>query len=139
MYKNYVLSTGTNVKVHLQKKGETSERFNGRNAYHDIYRAILVFKEGKVTTTFHNSIANYGKPLKEEDVDCAVECIIGDALDYKYHPSMNDFFDDFGYDYDDKEGEKVYRGCESIWWRLGKYLTEEEMNELENIVRGINI
>lgn len=140
MIKIYKLSDGTEVKVHLQKKGECNNWFG--LGWHDLYRVIMDFGYGKFTTTFHNSPANYHKPIKEEDIDGAVECIIDDFLAYKENPNINDFLHNFGYDFDDeveyKRGVRAYNGCCSTYVRLGQYVKAEELIELSNQIRGYN-
>lgn len=138
MIKIYKLSDGTEVKVHLQKKGECNNWFG--LGWHDLYRVIMDFGYGKFTTTFHNSPANYHRPIKEEDIDCAVECIIDDFLAYKDFPNINDFLHNFGYDFDDEEeykrGVRAYNGCCSTYVRLGQCVKAEELIELSNKIRG---
>ena len=129
MTKDYELSTGKKIKVNLVRRGE-SNKWGG---WHDVYQIIFNFDTGRVTSTFHNSIVNFGKPVDQRIVDDAVNCVCLDATCYDAYSSFHDFMDEFGYDYDDKEGNKVYRACESIYMRLNKYLTNEELYELESM------
>ena len=142
MIKIYKLSNGTEVKVHLQKKGtECSKTFFGNNGYNDVYKIIIVVDGQKFTTTYHNSIANYGKPIKEQDMDDAVDCVVGDFMAYKDYPTKFEFFNAFGYDFEENlmRGTRVFNGCESTFYKLGKLLTEDEVIELGNIARGTEI
>ena len=140
MIKVYKLSNGRQVKVHLQKKGESDSFFGKPNWWQDVYKIIFDFGYGKFTTTFHNSAANYHKPIKENDIDNAVDCVVNDFLAYKDYPNINDFLHNFGYDFDDEEeykrGVKAYNGCCSIYVRLGQLTTADELIEIGNIARG---
>ena len=139
MIKIYEISSGKSVKVYLQKKGESNSMF-GYPGWHDTYRLIMDFGYGKFQTTYHNSIANYHKPIKEEDIDDAVISVITDFFAYKNYPNIYDFLHEFGYDFDDKEeykrGVRAYHGCCSIYTRLGLLITSEELLELEKTING---
>jgi hypothetical protein len=144
MIKVYKLSNGTEVKVYLQKKGtESSKTFFGFNGYNDVYKLIIVAYGEKFTTTYHNSVVNYGKPIKEQDINDAVDCIVGDFMAYKDYPNINEFLHEFGYDFDDeveyKRGVRAYNGCCSTYVRLGQMFTADEVIELGNIARGTEI
>ena len=139
MIKIYEFSNGKSVKVYLQKKGESNSMF-GYPGWHDTYRLIMDFGYGKFQTTYHNSIANYHKPIKEEDIDDAVLSVINDFSAYKNYPNICDFLHEFGYDFDDKEeykrGIKAYYGCLSIYTRLGMLVRYKELIELEKTING---
>lgn len=139
MIKIYKLSDGTNIKVHLQKKGEASSWFCG-NGFHDVYRIIMDFGYGVFTTTFHNSIMNYGKPINENVIDDAVDCIISDFFSYKEYPNIIVFMHEFSYDFDNskeyKKGVSAYNRCCSIYVRLAQLVTADKLMELSNIIRG---
>lgn len=139
MIKIYEISSGKSVKVYLQKKGESNSMF-GYPGWHDTYRLIMDFGYGKFQTTYHNSIADYHKPIKEEDIDDAVLCVINDFSAYKNYSNIYDFLHAFGYDFDDKEeykrGIKTYYGCCSIYTRLGMFITSDELLELEKTING---
>lgn len=140
MIKIYELSNGKEVKVHLQKKCESNSFFGKWTAWHDVYRIIMDFGYGTFTSTFHNSPVNYHKPIKDVDIDCAVECMIDDFLAYKENPNINDFMHNFGYDFDDSEeykrGVRAYNGCCSTYVRLGQLVKADELIELSNKIRG---
>lgn len=143
MYKVYKLSNGREVKVHLQKKGESNSFFGKSNWWHDVYKIIFNFGYGVFTSTYHNSAANYHKSLNESDVDDAVDCVVNDFLAYKDYPNINDFLHEFGYDFDDSEeyarGVRAYNGCCSTYVRLGQLTTADELIELGNIARGTTL
>jgi len=139
MIKIYEFSNGKTVKVHLQKKGESCSMF-GYPGWHDTYKLIMDFGYGKFQTTYHNSIANYHKPIKEEDIDDAVLSVINDFSAYKNYPNICNFLHEFGYDFGDEEeykrGIKAYYGCLSIYTRLGMLVRYKELIELEKTING---
>lgn len=139
MIKTYDFSSGKSVKVFLQKKGVSNSMF-GYPGLHDTYRLIMDFGYGKFQTTYHNSIANYGKPIDEREIDDAVICVITDFFAYKDYPNIYDFLHEFGYDFDNdveyKRGIRAYYGCCSIYTRLGMFITSDELLELEKTING---
>ena len=139
MTKIYTLSNGTTIKVHLQKKGESNSFFGNSNSWHDVYRLIMDFGNGKkFTTTFHNSVHDYGKNITESTIDNAIDCVISDFMAYDNYPYASDFLNEFGYDcYKDKNaGMRAYNGCCSIYERLSELMTENDIVELYKIVRN---
>ena len=140
MIKTYTLSSGTTIKVHLQKKGESNNFFGDRNSWHDVYRLIMDFGYGKFTCTFHNATSCYKKPITESTIDNAVECVINDFSSYKQYPNIYDFLHEWGYDFDNKkqynEGIKAYHGCCSVYKRLGLLTNEKELKELWDIINN---
>ena len=64
--------------------------------------------------------------------DEIVECIILDGMSYRDYPTEEDFCNCFGYDEHDVA---VFKACKETWESLNKLLTEEEMEELSEMVQ----
>lgn len=124
---------GITIKVYAAHEGVTTAMLDG---LHDKYRITLKTEGDEKRFTYHNSIAHLGRPLSEEDIIGAVDCIVSDAYSYLNSRDLYDFADEFGYDYDSAGLRRVYNGCRRAYEKLMDLLeSEENLSAMEEMVR----
>jgi hypothetical protein len=133
MTKTYELPNGTKVKVTAKNK-RVAKKF--MNAEHYAYTITIEVGDKMFKTTYHDSIRNYniGKGATEEMIDTALDCILMDYDSYDYNPGLSDFMDEYGYDPEDDNGEKVYKACKATFDALNAMFTRQELEDLTNMV-----
>ena len=61
-----------------------------------------------------------------------------DAMAYENCFNLDDFMDEFGYDYEQsKDAEKVYKNCERQYKKLHRLFTEEEIKTAYKVMHAV--
>ena len=98
----FVVSCGQPAGAAINKWGGLRNRF----------RIILRINDGEpIWFSYHDSIANFPKPIEEEGLKRAFECYVSDALAAYTCNGVEDFMREFGYD-DRKQAGYAYVACE---------------------------
>ena len=135
MTKEYTIGSGKTIKVTAKNK-RVAKRFQGGE---DHYAYTIVFQvvgnDVAFKTPYHDSVYNFsrGRGYSEELIDSAVYCILMDAYSYEECRDVETFCRTFDYE-DVNQGRKVYNACRDTYEIIHALLTEEEIEELYNIV-----
>ena len=91
------------------------------------YSVVLKYNGNSITILFHDNYRN------ESGKDEFLYALLMDAMAYENCFNLDDFMDEFGYGYEQKEeAEKVYKACKRQYNKLHRLFTEEEIKELQN-------
>lgn len=131
MEKVYTLKSGRAVKVTASRK-RTSHTWGEA---HFAYTIDMLAGDASYKFTYHDSPYNYqrGIGMTQEMIDGAVMCALLDADSYAQYMSSEDFIRAYGYG-DLREGVKAYWGCREASERLEQMMTQDEREELYQIV-----
>ena len=135
MTKVYTLKSGKAIKVTAKNK-RVAKKFMGGEE-HFAYTVTMEVQGNPhiLKETWHDSIYNYsrGKCYYEEMFNEIVECILLDGMSYRDYPTERAFCDCFGYDEHDVA---VFKACKETWESLMELFSEEEIDELSEMVQG---
>lgn len=128
MTKTYTLSSGTQVKVTAKNKRVS----NHWGHLHYAYTIVIDVDGDTYKTTFHDSGMNYSRGVSypKDLINSAVNCTMLDADSYDHNPTLEEFLDEYGYDWEDENGYKAFAGCREAYERISRMLTLDEQNEL---------
>ena len=132
MKKSYTLKSGRAVQVTAGNK-RVSLVWGDR---HFAYTATIAVDGEEYRTTFHDSVANFQRGISypEGMTDSILESVVLDATSYEEFPVLEDFLRAFCYPYGDREGIKCWEGCREASEHLRRMLSEEDFQELQNII-----
>lgn len=128
MKKTYTLKSGRAVQVTASNK-RVSNTWGGR---HYAYTATISVDGEEYRTTFHDSVANFGRGISypEGMTDDILGCVVLDASSFEEYPVLHDFLHAYGYDAWDRAGIKAWEGCREASEHLRRMLSQEDMEEL---------
>jgi hypothetical protein len=98
---------------------ETPENFAGC----DPWTVILTNKEGRMMIV--PFFMGRGHGGKEPTAEGVLECLVSDSGGYEGADNFQEWANEYGYDTDSREAEKIYSGCGDIARRLKRFLGEE--------------
>jgi len=120
----FLKKTNTTLSIKFDYCGP---HFGDNDTSRNNYKCVLKNIKGQYTINFGNSIQNTidgVAPTKYDILACLT----------KYGPgTFEDFCGEYGYDYEEKESEKIYRGCIKEFKGLSRIFTDEQMEMLANI------
>lgn len=122
--KTFLAETGTELHIKFAKH---DKYFSGDEESRDIYDCT--FERGPETYTFQfgQSIANEGTPpTKEEVLGC---------IEFRVPDSYADFCNEYGYDANDKESERIYNAVKDQAEEMESMFSSDELEMLAE-VRG---
>lgn len=120
---DFMEKTGTKIKIEYEKY---DYHFYGDDIRRDIYKAVIKRKGKQMTVHFGQSWLNtdLGKPPTYYDI---LACLTKEDPGNPY-----DFYDYFGYAWDDENALKIYRLCTREWRKVNN-LFEDVIDELREI------
>ena len=132
MKKVYTLKSGRTVEVTASNK-RVSTTWGDR---HFAYTATIAVDGEEFRTTFHDSVANFQRGISYPDgmTDSILESVVLDAVCYEDHTSLDEFLHHYCYEPGDREGIKCWEGCREASEHLRRMLSEEDFQELQNII-----
>lgn len=104
--------------------------FPGDKEVRNIYRVTIANRGQRISFKFGDSIVNT-REGKELENDSILSCAKADYFTTKEnYPTFENFADDFGYDRDSREAEKIYKNCLKQAGKLHRVFTPEEIEKL---------
>jgi len=119
---DFLKKTNTTLTTQFLKH---DTHFEGETTTRDIYEVKLQ-KNGKLFVfRFGQSVNNVGIAPSEYDI---LACLT------KYDPgTFEDFCDNFGYDFDSRNAEKIYKAVLREWDNINTMYSDEEIELLQEI------
>jgi len=123
---------GREVKVTAKNK-RVAKKWGGA---HYAYTITIEVDDKLFKTTFHDSVMNYMRRqgMTKETLYTALDCIFMDYDSYDYNPNLGDFMDEYGYDPEEDEGEKVFNACKQTYNALNAMFSREDLNAFTEAV-----
>jgi hypothetical protein len=117
-----------NITFKATFKGDKCPMWDDVNHIHGD-RYIATFKRGK--RSFSLSFWNSLKDKEEGNTPTAYDVL---TCIQKYDPgTFENFCGDFGYDEDSRKAEKTYKAVVKEWWRVYRFFTSSEIEEMQEI------
>lgn len=119
------------------KKRDYPKKWHGDARAMDVNVFTIHFRrdDNEVTFTFYDSPYNCSRGVTKMDSDAlknAVDCILSDAL--SGYLSDEDFIDEFGYDPEDGNPQKIHNDCKRI---LDKVLTLMDIDSIYTVLNNL--
>lgn len=124
------------IKFSFSKaKNQTAHMFTPK---HVKYNCKITYNDSFFSHSYQCNPYYYNMSTKEVKKDF-LTCLLQDAFAFLDSRNIQDFADEFGYDFyeDKKEVERIFHDCERTYTKLSYMFNEIEMNELLNYLNTI--
>ena len=136
MNERITINNDITVWATLQKR-DYPKRWHGETRAEPVNVFLIHMKKDdtEVTFTFYDSIYNCSRNITKMDADAlknAVDCILSDAL--SGYLSYGDFIDEYGYDPEDGNPQRIHNGCKRI---LDKVVTLMSVDDIYKVLADL--
>ena len=111
-----------NFKIESEFKGDKLSNWSDnkyKNYNNHIIKVYNKITKKRTSFEFWESIAQV-KIETEDQLLNAFECFVNDAISGNQNESFEEFCQEFGYDNDSRQAEKIYKACQKLYEKLNK-------------------